>query len=91
MENLIDAVKSFRERRQQPGKPSLESLKAAYTELLQREKTLEVYLDDNSILIEMREAKIGEFKEILRRLNQLLIDIVHAGHYLRREEVRNGF
>ena len=91
MENLLEAVKALKGKRQENGQPSLESLKAAYTELLQKEKAFEAYLDDPSVPVEMREAKTGEFKDILRRLNQLLMDIVHAGHHLKREEVRNGF
>ena len=91
MENLLEAVKALKGKRQENGQPSLESLKAAYTELLQKEKTLEVYLDDASIPVEMREAKTGEFKDILRRLNQLLMVIVHAGHSLKSDEVRHGF
>ena len=91
MENLLEAVKALKDKRQENGQPSFESLKAAYTELLQKEKALGAYLDDASVPVEMREAKTDEFKDILRRLNQLLMDIVHAGHHLKSEEVRNGF
>lgn len=91
MENLLQAVKVFKEKRQDTAKPSLESLKAAYTELLQRHKALEAYLDDNSISREAREAKIGEFKAIVRRLDQFLVDIAKMGHQLQHEEIMNGF
>ena len=94
MTTLLDYLYS---KRQEAGKfpesplPALSALKAAYTELLQKEKTLETYLDDNSVPVELREAKIEEFKAILSQLNQLLIDIVQSGHFLKREEVLEGF
>ncbi len=69
----------------------LERLKANYNEFLKRQKVLESYLDDNSVPVELREAKIKEFKAILSQLNQLLIDIVHSGHFLKCEEVLEGF
>ena len=91
MENLLDAVRALKVRRQETGQPSLETLKAAYNELLQRHKTLEAYLDDNSIPLETREGKLDEFQDILRRLNQLLSEIRRMGQPIGTEEVLNGF
>lgn len=91
MENLLDAVKALKEKRQESSQPSLDSLKAAYTELLQKEKTLETYLDDRSVPVEMREAKTSEFKEILRQLNQLLTEMQKMGFVPTSEQVLKGF
>lgn len=91
MENLLQAVKVFKEKRQDTAKLSLASLKTAYTELLQRHKGLEAYLDDNSIPREAREAKIGEFKAIVSQLDRFLMDIARMGHQLQHEEIMNGF
>ncbi len=91
MENLLQAIKVFKEKRQETAKPSLESLKVAYTELIQRHKVLETYLDDNSIPREAREAKISEFKAIVSQLDRFLMDIAKMGHQLQHEEIMNGF
>ncbi len=87
MENLIEAAKKLKDRRQ----VAIDKFKTRYNELLKQEKELEAYLDDNSIPIEERQAKMGEFKVTLKQLNELLIELIHAGHYLKREEVLNGF
>ncbi len=91
MDNLIEVVRSFRDQKRSCPNPNLEQLKKTYTELLQKEKTLEAFLDDNSIPIAMREVKIKEFKAITCQLNRLLIEISHTGYPLQCEEVRNGF
>jgi len=91
MENLLDAVRALKVRRQETSQPSLEALKVAYNELLQRHKTLQAYLDDNSIPLETREGKLDEFQDILRRLNQLLSEIRRMGQPIGSEEVLNGF
>lgn len=91
MDNLIEVVRAFRIQKPPCSDPHLEQLKKVYTELLQKEKTLEAYLDDNSIPMATREAKVNEFKTITAQLNRLLIEISHAGHLLQCEEVRNGF
>ena len=91
MENLVDAVKTLKIKREEKGLSSLESLKAAYAKLLQKEKALEGYLDDNSVPVAMRESKVGEFKDILSRMNQLLMEIARTGYRATSEEMQNGF
>ena len=91
MENLLAAVRALKVRRQETGQPPLEAHKVAYNGLLQRHKTLETYLDDNSIPLETREGKLDEFQDVLRRLNQLLSEIRRMGQPIEKEEVLNGF
>ena len=48
-------------------------------------------LDDAAEPLTEREARQGEFKDLLLRINRLLTDIARAGHYLKSEEIRSGF
>ncbi len=91
MENLLDAVKTLKAKRQETSQPSLETLKAAYNDLIRRQKAMEAYLDDNSIPLETREGKLDEFKSVLRRLNQLLSEIRGMGCAITDKEILNGF
>ena len=87
MENLIEAARKLKDRREF----ALDRFKARYNDLLKQEQELEAYIDDTSIPYEKREEKTKEFKALLKQINQLLANIVHAGHSLKREEVLNGF
>jgi len=70
---------------------ALRRLKSEYNGLLIEEKGLELYLDDAAVPRTEREARQGEFKDLLLRINRLLTDIARAGHYLKSEEIRSGF
>jgi len=65
----------------------IRALKTSYNKLMDRYNKAEEYLDNDKIPLEIREQWIPKFKEILFKMEEILIKIDHAT----KEEILEGF
>jgi hypothetical protein len=66
-------------------------LKGKYNEVLQRHNKGAKYLDDMSVSLEEKEKWSGEFKDILRSMDELVKAIEEQGYKVTDDEILNGF
>lgn len=66
-------------------------LKQEYNKLIKRVEVGSKYLDDNTIPVSEREAKVPAFRKIIDRLNAILFDFKECGIAVTDDEILGGF
>ena len=79
------------ETEEPPSAPSLKAVKAGYTHLLHQQKELAAYLDDQTVPLEQRKARLAEFNDLTARLNQVIEQIKGLGYPMSSSEICSGF
>ena len=73
------------------GRGKMDDLKKSYTQQLACYYKAEEYMDDNRVAEEEKDKHFDKFREIIRELNELAIQIELAGHKMSAQEIKKGF